>query len=336
MAVLSIVVPVYRVEKYLTHCIDSILKQSFQDYELILDDGSPDQCGEICEKYAQRHDKIVVLHRENGGLSAARNTGIEWVFANSVSKYITFIDSDDWIHPQYLELLFQAIQSSDAAVSVGGFRRTENHEKNRDYEFYAASNLEVMSAEDFFLSYQWDFNYAWGKLYRRNYFANIRYPEGKNFEDTFTTYKVIFAGKKVAYVDYPLYYYFYNPEGISHSAWTPSELVVMEGIREQIQYYRENGYQKALEKEEELYVNHHAYQISRIRANKKDLKQNVLYIRNLRKEMLKLIRSNPEKYGYRKMPQCYEAAYPRVMKIYHGVGKIFRAIQKNWQDERKK
>ena len=86
MAIVSVVVPVYKVEKYLTRCIDSILSQSFQDFELILvDDGSPDQCGEICEEYAKIHERIVVLHRDNGGLSAARNTGIEWVFANSAS-----------------------------------------------------------------------------------------------------------------------------------------------------------------------------------------------------------------------------------------------------------
>ena len=93
------------------------------------------------------------------------------------------------------------------------------------------------------------------------------------FEDTFTTYKVLFAGKTVAFIDYPLYYYFYNTEGISHSLWNPSELVIMDGIREQIRFYKENGFERALEKEKQLYVNHHAYQICRIRANTADLKK---------------------------------------------------------------
>lgn len=328
MAIVSVVVPVYKVEKYLTRCIDSILSQSFQDFELILvDDGSPDQCGEICEEYAKIHERIVVLHRDNGGLSAARNTGIEWIFANSASEYITFIDSDDWIHPQYLELLFQAVKSSNAAVSVGGFERAEKYEMDKLYKLDARPKLEVMSAEDFFINHQWDFNYAWGKLYHRSYFETVRYPEGKNFEDTFTTYKVLFAGKKVAFINCPLYYYFYNTEGISHSPWKPSELVVMDGIREQIKYYRKNGYHRALEKEEELYVNHYAYQINRIRANKADLKENILYLRSLRKEMMRMIRKNPDKYGYRKMPQCYEAAYPNGMKIYHGLGRMVRRIR---------
>lgn len=328
MAVVSIVVPVYKVAKYLPYCVNSILRQSFQDYELILvNDGSPDQCGQICEDYAEKYDKIIALHRENGGLSAARNTGIEWTFAHSGSEYITFIDSDDWVHPRYLELLVQAIQNSGAAVSVGGFQKVDTHSQDSDRRPNIVPTPAVMGAEDFLLQHQWDFNYAWGKLYRRKYFAEVRYPEGKNFEDTFTTYKILFAGKKVAFIDHPLYYYFYNPEGISHSRWTPSELVVMEGIREQIRYYREHGYQRALEKEEELYVNHHAYQITRIRANREDLKQNASHLRRLRREMMKLVRENPEKYGYRKMPQCYEAAYPGLMEIYHRAGKLIRAIQ---------
>lgn len=328
MAIISVVVPVYKVEKYLVRCIDSILGQSFQDFELILiDDGSPDRCGEICEEYAKRHEKIVVLHRDNGGLSAARNTGIEWVLSNSISEYITFIDSDDWIHPQYLELLFQAVKINNTTVSVGGFERSEKYEKDKLHKLETIPKSEVMSAEEFFINHQWDFNYAWGKLYRRVYFEKVRYPEGKNFEDTFTTYKILFSGKQVTFVDYPLYYYFYNTEGISHSLWKPSELVVMEGIREQIKYYRDNGYYRALEKEEELYVNHHAYQINRIRENKVDLKQNISYLRDLRKEMMELIRRNPGKYGYRQMPQCYEAAYPRMMKIYHRLGKVARAIK---------
>lgn len=328
MAIISVVVPVYKVEKHLTRCIDSILGQSFQDFELILiDDGSPDRCGEICEEYAKRHEKIIVLHRDNGGLSAARNTGIEWVLSNSISEYITFIDSDDWIHPQYLELLFLAVKANNTAISVGGFERSGKYEKDKLHKLETIPKSEVMSAEDFFINHQWDFNYAWGKLYHRVYFEKIRYPEGKNFEDTFTTYKVLFSAKQVTFVDYPLYYYFYNTEGISHSLWKPSELVVMEGIREQIKYYRDNGYYRALEKEEELYVNHYAYQINRIRENKADLKKNISYLRNLRKEMMKLIRKNPGKYGYRQMPQCYEAAYPRIMKIYHGLGKVARAIK---------
>ena len=329
MAAISVIVPVYKVERYLKRCVDRILDQTFSDFELILvDDGSPDRCGEICEKYAEKDKRIVVLHRENGGLSVARNTGLDWIFANSNSTYVTFIDSDDWVHPQYLEILLRVIESNNVAVSVGQFQRVNEYVESNENKENNAPKEEVLGAEDFFLRHEWNFNYAWGKLYRREYFKEVRYPEGKNFEDTFTTYKVLFAGKTVAFIDYPLYYYFYNTEGISHSLWNPSELVIMEGIREQIRFYKENGYERALEKEKQLYVNHYAYQICRIRANTAELKKNRKYIKVLRKEMMRLIRQNPEKYGYRKMPHCYDAAYPRLMKIYHGVGRLVRRIEK--------
>ena len=329
MGVISIIVPVYKVEKYLKRCIDSVLEQTFCDFELILvDDGSPDQCGRICETYAEKDGRIIALHRKNGGLSAARNTGLDWMFANSKSSYVTFIDSDDWIHPQYLETLLGTIEKNNAGVSVAGFQRMDEYQDDTIDKLDRFPE-EVMGAEDFFLNHEWNFNYAWGKLYRREYFRHVRYPEGKNFEDTFTTYKVLFAGKTVAFIDFPLYYYFYNIEGISHSLWNPSELVVMEGIREQIRFYEENGFPRALEKEKQLYINHYAYQIRRIRANKLDRKKNMPYLKTLKKEMFHLIRQNPEKYGYKKMPQCYEAAYPRLMQIYHGAGKLIRKLIKN-------
>ena len=95
---ISVIVPVYKVEKYLHRCVDGILSQSFTDFKLILvDDGSPDDCGKICDDYAKKDNRISVIHKENGGLSSARNAGLDWVFANSKSEYVTFIDSDDWV-----------------------------------------------------------------------------------------------------------------------------------------------------------------------------------------------------------------------------------------------
>ena len=121
MATISVIVPVYKVEQYLDRCIGSILNQTYTDYELILvDDGSPDRCGDICDGYAAAHAFIHVIHRKNGGLSAARNSGIEWMLAHSDSQYVTFIDSDDWIHPQYLEILMKAIETPGAAVGMVG------------------------------------------------------------------------------------------------------------------------------------------------------------------------------------------------------------------------
>ena len=130
MPEISVIVPVYKVEQFIHRCVDSILLQSFYDFELILvDDGSPDQCGAICDAYAAADNRIHVIHQKNGGLSAARNTGIDYVMANSKSHWLTFVDSDDWLHPQTLEVLLKAAEENNSRVSVCGYRETvgENH-----------------------------------------------------------------------------------------------------------------------------------------------------------------------------------------------------------------
>ena len=120
---ISIIVPVYNVEKYIYRCVDSILSQSFTDFELILvDDGSPDDCGKICDDYAKKDNRISVIHKENGGLSSARNAGLDWVFANSKSEYVTFIDSDDWVDTDYLRALLDGIKNTASSVSACKFQ----------------------------------------------------------------------------------------------------------------------------------------------------------------------------------------------------------------------
>ena len=326
MEKISVIVPVYKVEPYLSRCVDSILAQTYRDFELILvDDGSPDRCGEICDAYAEKDNRVHVIHQKNGGLSAARNAGIDWAFANSSSVWLTCVDCDDWIHPQYLEILLRAAQDCRAPVSVCVYERPEFSDEAM-MKPVADWDAEELTPECLLVDHSWNFNYAWGKLYHKKAFGSVRYPEGKNFEDTFTTYKVLFSGERVAFVDKPLYFYFKNEAGITRSPWTPKELVVFEAMKEQLAFYRENGFSRALEQEEKLYVNHFAYQITRIRENRADLKQNRPYLRALKKEMMRLVHQNPEKYGYRKMPQCYEAAYPNLMKIYHAAGSTLRKL----------
>lgn len=126
MAAISVIVPIYKVEAFLHRCVDSILAQTFADFDLVLvDDGSPDSCGDICEEYARKDGRIHVIHQKNGGLSAARNTGIDWAQANSGSQWLAFVDSDDWVHPDFLRRLYTMVQkrgacSVPAAISAPG------------------------------------------------------------------------------------------------------------------------------------------------------------------------------------------------------------------------
>lgn len=311
---ITVIVPVYKVEKYLERCVDSILNQTYKDWVLLLvDDGSPDNCGKMCDEYTEKDNRIFVIHQKNGGLSSARNTGLNWFYEQNISDYITFVDSDDLIHPQYLEFLMNEISEKNVNISVCSYTRisVENSCKN-----YSNIVCELTGPEDFLVNHPWQYNYAWGKLYHKSVFEDVRYPVGKNFEDTFTTYKTLHKCENISYVDLPLYCYMPNEQGISRSPWKQSELVVFDAMQEQLQFYKEKGLQKAFEKERELFVHHHAYQIVRIKENKKDLKKNKKILQKIKKDLKKYLKENKNIFNVHNMSYSYAAAYPMEMKLY--------------------
>ena len=236
---ISIIVPVYKVEKYLKKCIDSLLQQTYQNFELILvDDGSPDRCGWICDDYQKLDHRVVVIHQDNQGLSAARNTGIDWVFRNSKSEWITFVDSDDFVHPQMLELLYTKIENTSYKFIAGDCTRYTSYKEIQIETVDAAKvNAVVMEPEDFFLLGTGIETTACGKLYHRSCFHEIRYPVGKIYEDSFTTYKIIFSLDAILLLEYPIYFYYTNSEGISNSRWTPKQLDIFEAYHEQLPFF---------------------------------------------------------------------------------------------------
>lgn len=201
----SVIVPIYNVEKYLKQCIESILNQTFYDFELILvEDGSPDSCCKICDNYHLLDSRIVVIHKENGGLSDARNAGLEI----AKGEYIVFVDSDDWIEPQYLEILYNKISEYNADIVICGYYITDengNIEKNivTKKEYILDSNQALNElVKDKKIE-----NYAWNKIYKYSLFKNIRYPVGKIFEDIYTTYKLFLLASKIGVINFSLYNY---------------------------------------------------------------------------------------------------------------------------------
>ena len=233
MATISVIVPVYKVEKYLKRCIDSILAQTFQDFELILvDDGSPDNCGAICDDYAKQDPRIIAIHQENQGLSAARNAGIDWVFANSNSQWFHFIDSDDWVHPQILEKLLDANLSLGTDVSICEYIRTTSD----SFEHLPIAKSPVVYTWDDLFQKSWLANYAWGKLYHRDCFQSIRYPVGKIYEDIFTTYKTLY-NRSISVLWAPCYYYFIAPGSLTQAAWSPKRMDRLEALESQIRFF---------------------------------------------------------------------------------------------------
>lgn len=238
MADISIIVPVYQVEEYLHRCIDSILKQTYPDFEVILiDDGSPDNCGNLCDEYAKKDTRIHVIHQMNGGLSVARNSGIDWAFAKSSSKWLTFIDSDDWVHPQYLEVLLNAAIKYNVPVSIGNALWTkEGHLPDK-----IEAEPKLWKTEDYYLAHNANATVAWGKLYRKDCFRKIRYPAGKIHEDEYVTYRILFEYEQLSVVDQPIYGYFQNDQGIMRRSWSPKRLDALDGLEGQVSYFIEKG-----------------------------------------------------------------------------------------------
>lgn len=252
MPKISIVVPVYKVEPYLRRCVDSILGQSYQDFELILvDDGSPDNCGAICDEYAARDGRIHVIHQENGGLSAARNSGIDWTFANSDSQWIAFIDSDDWIHKDFLRLLVGAAEQHGVKVTMGDHQWTDVCIEDPDF---SGAVPFLLDAEDAMVQHYSKCTPAWGKIYARELYTDLRFPVGKLYEDAYVTHIAIFASEKVAVFEEKLCYYYYNPNSITRAKWSDRKLDSIEAHEQRLAFFREHGWQKAYLREWEIYV----------------------------------------------------------------------------------
>ena len=238
MAEISVIVPVYKVEQYLHRCIDSILNQTFSDFELILvDDGSPDNCGKICDSYAEKDCRINVIHKKNGGLSDARNVGLEWALANSNSNWIMFIDSDDWIHPMMLHKLLDANIENDSNISCCSFERTSGKEPDIDIN---TIKTYITTPEKFYLENNVTATIACAKLYNKECLKTIRYPIGRLHEDEFTTYKILFACDKISYIDAPFYMYYQNENSIT-SLWNPKRLDAIDAYKEQIKFFNQRN-----------------------------------------------------------------------------------------------
>ena len=321
MAAISIVIPVYNVEKYLCRCVASVLHQTFTDFELILvDDGSPDGCGALCDEYAKQDKKIRVIHKKNGGLSDARNAGIDFVLENNCSDWITFIDSDDWIHPKYLEKLYRAAQDTGCLVSVCENKATSGPVIFDDSCLFDA---ETVKTETFFCEGKLSFVVAWGKMYKKELFQQIRYPIGKLHEDEFVTYRILFRLNQVAYISSSLYYYYINDESITKARWVPARLDALEPLRNQIEFFHENGFMMAYKRSilnAAMNISKNYLQVK----NTSDLPDKKTYYRLLSREMRRILRYEKAKevVPFSEYQYLYEIAHPFQMKIYWYVQSI--------------
>lgn len=217
MDLISIIVPVYNVENYIRECIDSILAQTISSFELILvDDGSKDESGKICDEYADTDDRIRVIHKENGGLSSARNRGLD----EAKGDYICFVDSDDAVSADYLEKLYAAIKKGNADIVVCDIDAPKL--STADMSVNSPLSMPVLEAKRWLYD-QTSREYvlmvvAWNKIYAKELLNGIRYPEGRLHEDEFMIGRVLSRAKTVSFVPDKLYVYRDNASGITSDA----------------------------------------------------------------------------------------------------------------------
>lgn len=236
---ISVIVPVYNMEKYLSKCIDSIINQTFSNLEIILvNDGSEDSSGEICEEYKIIDKRIIVIHKENGGLSSARNAGIEI----ASGELISFIDSDDWIESDFYKVLYDGIILNNADISVVHFIRIKDYEK---IEFSTSTQTDWISfnkikAMETLLTNNLIGHSAVNKLYKKDLFDGIKYPEGMLMEDKGTTYKLIHKSDKVAVNLSEKYHYYLREDSIMRSKFNDKNFDSLVFHAEMIQFIDES------------------------------------------------------------------------------------------------
>jgi len=220
---ISIIVPIYKVEPYLRKCVESILAQSYTNIEVILvDDGSPDDCPKICDEYRAKDSRVVVIHQDNGGVSAARNAGLD----AAKGEYIGFVDGDDWIEPDMYEVLFHVITASgaDIAASYDCIDDYAPPKMNED-QYVVFSSGEAMAN---LLDNRNDFISVWGKLYTKEVIKNIRFiPTVAVGEDVVFETEAIIKSQKVSFIDYQSYHYFVHNDSAAHMLGSKTLTILM-------------------------------------------------------------------------------------------------------------
>lgn len=230
---ISIIVPIYKVEKYLNICIESIISQTYNNIELILvDDGSPDNCGSICDEYEKKYPFIKVLHQKNQGQAAARNNGVKI----SRGGFISFVDSDDFIAPDAMEYLLSLQKKYNSDITIGGMRyvyegTSMSQQSNKTIQECILDKQEALKRMNYLKGFGAT---PWAKLYRRDLIEKHPFPEGKLYEDLATLYKIIADGNIIVFSNKVVYYWIQREGSTMRSLFNEKQLYAFEAIRQQI------------------------------------------------------------------------------------------------------
>lgn len=282
---ISIIIPVYNVEKYLDKCIESIINQTYNNIEIILvDDGSTDNSGKICDKYREKDNRIKVIHKENGGLSDARNHGLDI----AKGKYVTFIDSDDFINEKFCEILLTNLKNNNSDISCCKMREFSdnytiiNENDNRtDLIIKHCNKIEALTK----VLYQIEMDSSvCNKLFKIQLFKDIEFPKGRYFEDLATIYKIILKSNNVTYTNERLYYYYQRKTSILHSGnekKIEDLIITIEELNKKL-----NTIEELREPLNARIMNAFFY-VHRLTKNRTRKKESTIQIKRLRKEVKK-------------------------------------------------
>lgn len=232
MELISVIVPVYQSEPYLRRCVESLCRQTHQNLEILLvDDGSPDRSGILCEELAAEDSRIRVIHQDNGGLSAARNTGIDC----AKGAYLAFLDSDDWYDPTMLSMLYRLITMHNAGIAECSYRNILNGRVQAETACTGAvMEFTPVGAIESCLDWKYCKPVAWNKLYRREVIGSVRYPVGKIHEDEFTTHLYYLNTDKIVYLDMALVNYERRNTGSITASFRPANLDACEAFLQKV------------------------------------------------------------------------------------------------------
>lgn len=310
MPEISVIVPVYKAEDYLHACVDSILSQTVSDFELILvDDGSPDGCGTICDDYAARDSRVRVIHQENQGQAAARNRAL----AVAKGEWVCFVDSDDAVHPRMLERLGQAAAESGAAMSM--CRMLEAPEMPENFSAPVEVSWELLSMEEESLVALFDAGdypgwVACAKLIRRELIETHLFCPGRVYEDNEAVCHWIYGAKTVASIPHSLYFYRTNPGSTTQSRFSMKKLDYLWALEGIIRFYSSVGYTTLRERFGTLYAEEAAGDYHRVRYELNDPKA----ARDIEKAARRLRREIP--FTKAQFEIMFSAMHPKLTRLY--------------------
>jgi len=256
---ITIIVPVYNGERFIGKCFNSIINQTFKNLEIIIiNDGSTDDSSKICDKFAKLDERITVIHQENSGLSAVRNKGLDM----AKGDLIGFVDCDDYIHPRMYEILYKHLYDYNADIAMCEVTKVHNSNINGNIresdKTINQQNIYCLKQEEAFKNLFNEKNLImvvpWNKLYKKDVFKNIRYPEGKIKDDEFVIHHIIHAIKKIVFTDAIFYYYNHNENSITNKKYNLQNLDAIEAIKDRLLLFELKKYQKLLSKGANSYL----------------------------------------------------------------------------------